>query len=75
LKKRKLKELEQKEATGRLSNNGFEKCKSSNVTFSYEIKSEGFTFMFNRNVVNSVVNNVVNEELTEIEKNVLEIVK
>lgn len=53
----------------------FEKCKNSGVKFSYEIQREGFTFTFNRNVVNDVVNDVVNKELNSIEQNVINILK
>lgn len=36
----------------------YEECKTNNVSTNYVISREGFTFIFNRNVVNHVVENV-----------------
>ncbi len=56
----------------------YEECKVNNVNTNYVISREGFTFIFNRNVVNHVVENVVNKNdiiLSEEENLVLTIIK
>ncbi len=49
----------------------YDECGKKDVKIDYVINREGFTFIFKRNVVNSVVNN----ELTNDERMIVEILK
>lgn len=53
----------------------FQECHDFDVETDYVFSQEGFTFIFKRHVVNSVVNNVVNRSLTNEEKMIIEIIK
>ncbi len=53
----------------------YDECGKNNVKIDYIINREGFTFIFKRNVVNSVANNVINIKLSNDEKIVVEILK
>ena len=53
----------------------FQECHDFNVETDYVFSQEGFTFIFKRHVVNSVVNSVVNRSLTNEEKMIVEIIK
>lgn len=53
----------------------FYECEEKNIKTEYVIATDGFTFIFKRNVVNDVVNDVVNRSLTDEEKIVIELLK
>ncbi len=53
----------------------FHECEEKNIKTEYIIANDGFTFIFKRNVVNSVVNNVVNRPLSSEEKIILDLLK
>lgn len=53
----------------------YDECGKKDVKIDYVINREGFTFIFKRNVVNSVVNSDVNNELTNDERMIVDILK
>lgn len=53
----------------------FYECEENNIKTEYVIADDGFTFIFMRNGVNSVVNSVVNRPLTSEEKVIIELIK
>ena len=53
----------------------YSECEKNNINIDYVTGREGFTFIFKRNVVNSVVNSVVNTNLSVDEEMVINIIK
>ena len=53
----------------------FKECNDSAVALDYVISQEGFTFIFKRHVINDVVNDVANNNLTDMEKIIIELIK
>ncbi|MGM9880946.1 MAG: ATP-binding protein [Bacilli bacterium] len=53
----------------------YSECEKNNINIDYVTGREGFTFIFKRNVVNSVINSVVNANLSVDEEMVINIIK
>lgn len=52
----------------------YDECGKNNVKIEYELKREGFCFIFNRYVINDVINDVINVTLTHDEKMVVNLI-